>query len=59
MHSTSYFRRVTTSPLIHGSHAGRQKSFVHVQTFFRSLACENESGRVKTFTKRVYNVRKP
>ena len=30
-----------------------EKSFVHVQNFFRSLACENESGRVRTFAKRV------
>ena len=30
-----------------------EKCFVYVQFFFRSLACENESGRFRTFAKRV------
>ena len=30
-----------------------EKSFVHAQNFFHSLACENESGQVRTFAKRV------
>ena len=34
----------------HAAHTlGGEKSFVHVKMFFCSLACENESGRVRTF----------
>ena len=38
----------------HAAHmVAGEKSFVHVQNFFCMLACENESGRVRTFAKCV------
>ena len=48
--TSNVFQRVRS----HAAHTlVGEKSFVHAQNVFRSLACENESRRVRTFAKHV------